>query len=168
MAGEDILLVDDEIVDFDPEASPDDWVEPEPEYLGQLGYYIWRLKEAGFRVTTAPGVDEALQIVDTNREFDLFVLDVMMPPSANVSQFSDEHTATGTRTGFALAEELHRKRPDVPIVLLSNIVPSRDALTNRSTIDELMSKGVVVDVIAKLDCPSGAFVERVAAVLDSE
>lgn len=60
------------------------------------------LEDAGFQVHQAGDADEAMALVQAGLEFDLLFTDIVMP---------------GDRDGVALAAEVRRLRPGVPVLL---------------------------------------------------
>ncbi|WP_136440509.1 PAS domain S-box protein [Pacificoceanicola onchidii] len=76
-------------------------VEDEAEVLNVLTRMLSR---AGYTVTTATSGDEALAQWEQIKTVDLVITDIVMP---------------GKLQGTDLAAELHRRRPDLPIIFLS-------------------------------------------------
>lgn len=74
--------------------------------------YIDELLDAGFHVTPAETVEDALDLA-RSEVFDLVILDVMMPPGKYFNTFE---TAGGFTTGKALAREIGEALPDAKIV----------------------------------------------------
>lgn len=74
-------------------------VEDHPEVL-LLGAEM--LREAGHAVITAGTADEALAMARAGAAFDLLFTDIVMPLGLD---------------GVALAEEIRRLRPDIPVLL---------------------------------------------------
>ena len=161
-----LLIVDDDIVDFNPgdfshivanEHLPFPTVAmefgdgdfPENSYNGPLGYCIRSFAEVGFSVITATGARQAMELLKTST-LDVIVLDIMMPFEPD-SPFDEEATAGGLRTGFKLAEEIHQQFPNTPIWILSNIVPGQDSQLNQYSANDLRKRGIVAGIKCKLD-----------------
>jgi CheY-like chemotaxis protein len=171
-----LLFVDDNIVDYDPGDFPNpdaaarcaelggdsgDETFEKGAHLGLMGYFIRNLMDAGFEVITATGVEEAVRLLQQDsRGYDVIVLDVMMP-YLDSGVYDQAATAGGLRTGFVLAEEIHRMRPDVPIWILSQIVPAEGSPVNKATVDDLVSRRVIVGFVCKLDYDPKEFAIRV-------
>ena len=62
------------------------------------------LEKAGHQITTATSGDEAINIWNSGPHFDLLLTDIVMP---------------GKLQGTHLAQELRRRRPDLPVVFMS-------------------------------------------------
>ena len=176
-----LLFVDDNIVDHDPGDFPDpdarqvsresahEWADEEFEqgaHLGLMGYFIRDLEGVGFEVRTATGVEEALGLLrQPSARFDVIVLDVMMP-YLDSGVYDEAATAGGLRTGFVLAEEIHRMLPKVPIWILSQIVPAEGSPVNKATVHDLVARGIVVGVLCKLACEPADFAKKVRESLE--
>ncbi len=160
-----LLFVDDSIVDFDPGDFPDTELgatngSKSGDPIGVIGYYILALEEIGFNVLTATSVDQALDVLnEVSSDLDVIVLDVMMP-YLNRPPFDLETTAGGLRTGYVLAEEIHGMYANIPIWILSNIVPQEGSLGQQGTVADLISRGVVAQVVWKSECGSNEFATR--------
>ncbi|MCA8994385.1 MAG: hypothetical protein KDA88_20575 [Planctomycetaceae bacterium] len=128
---------------------------PEPRYVGQLAYYIDAFRDAGFDVVPATRASEAMSLVE-QEDFCLAVLDVMLPYETNDDRFSEDRTISGMRTGFVLAEEIHQLKADLPIWLLSQIVPDGDSIVNASTIEDLIARKVIRGAQLKIACTDPA------------
>ncbi len=159
MAIRRVLFVDDDLV-----------IDSEPGsvsgYVGYCGYCVREIEESGAKVEIATTPDRALEILRIDSSFDLIILDVMMPRG---QVFTDEETAFGMRTGFNLAERIHREYPEIPIILLSNIVPAEnDRDLNQYTSGRLMKDGIVKAFLAKDDCVPADLCERIAQIVDGQ
>ncbi|MFQ6044384.1 MAG: response regulator transcription factor [Candidatus Poribacteria bacterium] len=67
-----------------------------------------------YEVSLAQTGDEALKIIHSGKEFDLFILDVIMPSE------SDKRPPENNRTtGLRIAKEIRKKFPRTPIICLS-------------------------------------------------
>lgn len=150
-----ILIVDDEI----EEPTTSDGYEE--ELLGYMAYYVQALRDKGFDVVTATGADQALAKLHAQGDFDLVILDLMMPPGQT---FTSEETALGMRTGMRLAEQIHLDYPTAAIVILSNNVPCGGTGSPRSDCQKLVDSGVVKRVFFKPDTTPFDFVEHVACL----
>lgn len=72
----------------------------------------------GLQLETLNSADACAQLIDANERspFDLFIIDVMMPPG---KKYSREETHDGLITGLYLARDIREKYPLVPIILWS-------------------------------------------------
>ena len=85
-------------------------VEDYADTLEVLEYLI--CEKLGCRVLAAPSVDEALQIIDSGSHVDLVFSDIVMPG----------------KDGLTLAEQVRKRRPDLPVVLATGRPDIVDAL----------------------------------------
>lgn len=149
MAEQSILFVDDE---FAPEG-----IDTAHLLGSYMSYYSLALREAGYRVTCARGVDEAIQQSKDNA-YDLAILDVMMPPG---TALEGESTLEGGISGVLLARRLHDAAPKLAIVLLSN------AAKNAERFSELLNDCIVKQVFFKLEVTPVELAEWVSENLSS-
>ena len=64
-------------------------------------------------------VDSAVKLIeDTTKEFDVFIIDVSMPPGR---EFRGEDTYGGARTGVHLYDLIRKTRPNAKVVILTNV-----------------------------------------------
>jgi CheY-like chemotaxis protein len=159
MGDKRVLFVDDEIEEPSSEES-----ELEGEALrGYMQYYVDRLEREHYTVITATGPDEAIVELQKDTTYDLVILDLMMPHGES---FGGEETSRGLRTGAVLAERLHRELPNVPIVILSNLVPS--TLTDAPhDCQSLVDQGIVRGLFLKPNWRPSMLVERLIEILSS-
>ncbi len=112
--------------------------------------YVDELREFGnFDVVTADGPDRALELLSSQavgREFQVAILDVMMPPGTQLKR-----TSEGVSTGIELAKEIFARWPKIKIVILSNMAAPKSAYGEASTFQGLRKGGVVQEVLFKLD-----------------
>lgn len=97
------------------------------------------LADAGFRVLTAAGAQEALDILmERNPAIELLFTDVQMPP--------------GTMTGYDLAWRCARDRPDIAILIASGALPPEpDSLPRRALfIEKPFSPGQLLQRLSQL------------------
>ena len=158
-----ILLIDDDIVQFDPDSADG---KPTAN-IGPLGLFINALERSGHTIERITGPGSALGLGNQLNQFDLAIVDVMMPPEPATSKFADmfdeEATSFGLGTGFILVEELRKVAPGLPIVLFSNIVSFGGI--NSGTIEQLVKDGVVAKAISKIDVTPFQFVQLINEVL---
>ena len=85
-------------------------------------YLVWKLRHSGFHAVTVSSGRDALRYAETE-PIDLFVLDFEMPEM----------------NGEELAEELRRRWPDIPLLLISGngAVPE----STRNLVDRFVHKG---------------------------
>ncbi len=81
----------------------------------QATQYIQSLKDYGFFVKHVRSVKSVITILDEDR-FDVVLLDIMMPAGKS---FTPSETAGGYKTGLALAREIKRLHPLVPLAALT-------------------------------------------------
>ncbi|MBL7154386.1 MAG: response regulator [Phycisphaerae bacterium] len=139
-----ILLVDDEL---------------SPKKDGPNGSYMWyytqALREAGFEVVEAVGPDFALQRLTSKRlKFDLVIIDIMLPPG---KAFGGEDTLNGLRTGVSLARKVQEDYPDLPILVLTNVL-------NPNTQRQLEQMPSVRKVLAKATCTPFQLVDEIREI----
>lgn len=92
------------------------------------------LSQLGYRVLACPNGREACQtITDNHHSFDLIITDYDMPEM----------------TGLQLAEEVARKQPDVPIIVVTGRKPPEDMETKSLNIKKLIRKPYNKDSISK-------------------
>lgn len=135
-----ILFVDDEIYPVGTESSGD-----------YMAYYLQSLKLAGFEVDAVDGPDKALCMLGTAAQYDLVLLDIMMPPETSLSQ---DDSRFGMRTGLLLVDRIADVRPTLPIVVLTN---SND----RDVLAELRTKYTVKRILPKVENTPGDVVRVV-------
>ena len=95
--------------------------------------YALKFKESGYDVEVADGAPEALRLVEQHEDFDVILLDMVMP----------------TMTGIELMEEITKLFPDCKskFIVLSNQGQSED-------IEEAKSAGAVGYIIKAEAIPS--------------
>ena len=95
-------------------------------------YAVDVLEDAGYDVIEAGDAEQALARIDTCPEVSLMFSDINMP---------------GDMDGFALAREVHRRRPDIRLVLTSGkMSPSQ----GNAQIDAFMPKPYSADSLTRL------------------
>lgn len=94
-----ILFVDDESVHVDS--------------------YIQELRLTGYQVEHVSNVDDALGFLEKCIDkINLLILDIIVPPGL---AFKSIDTALGLRTGIAFFERTRHIRPDLPVIILTNV-----------------------------------------------
>jgi predicted nucleotide-binding protein len=78
-------------------------------------HYVERLRDEGYEVLEAPGVDSALALA-RGRDIDAVIVDIMCPPGRS---FTNLETHGGFKTGLALARRLRDLLPDAPMIALT-------------------------------------------------
>jgi CheY-like chemotaxis protein len=82
--------------------------------------YKEELEASGYQVLHHRSVDEALRDLEARRQdFELVILDVMMPPGESFRQ--DQAADLGLRTGVRVYERLRERAPHLPVVVLTNV-----------------------------------------------
>lgn len=95
--------------------------------------FSWALEDAGFKVLRALSGDEALHLFGTEK-IDLLVTDIRMP---------------GKTDGWALATQLRKPFPELPVVYVSGYSPDSPQLPPRSIF--LQKPFVPQDLIAAVE-----------------
>jgi len=90
-----ILLVDDE--------------------AARMASHVDELELSGYRVAQATTVAELRLFIQGSETPDAVLLDVMMPPG-DLANARD-----GLRTGIALLDEIRKRWPEVPVIVLTNV-----------------------------------------------
>lgn len=81
--------------------------------------YVWELQDAHHEVVFQDNVDSALGTLrNPNERFDMVVLDISM---SRGTEYEFEETVGGTRTGILLYAKIRRLRPDLKVVVLTNV-----------------------------------------------
>jgi CheY-like chemotaxis protein len=126
--------------------------------LAPIHYYLRALREAGHPVEHKRGPDEAIEYLDKKADqVDLIILDVMMPGG---KAFADEKTDEGMTIGLFLLKKIRAKRPNLPILILTNLnTPELNA-------DVLTQLGRV-ESARKIETDPFDLVDRVRVLLDS-
>ncbi len=132
------------------------FVDDEPKYVAA---YTQAFELSQFEVKMVPAVDEAWQILESQKEdVDAIILDVMMPHGR---LFDMRETQDGLRTGLLFVEKLRQFDERIPVVLLTNAnkndfgeIPHRNCLIyEKKDIDpwSLVDKMSEIKRRAKLD-----------------
>ncbi|HOU53644.1 MAG TPA: response regulator [Myxococcota bacterium] len=80
-----------------------------------------RLRADGFRVITAEGQVRGHEVIESGEPFDLAVLDLMM-------EYTD--------SGFVLGREVRRRRPGVPVILVTGVAAETGIEFDAATVEE--------------------------------
>src|ERR1041385_5181227 len=81
--------------------------------------YVQELNFSGHEVKVAKDVDLAMTILlEAPSSVELLILDVMMPPGR---AFRNARTLFGLRTGVFFFDEIRSLRPDLPILVFTNV-----------------------------------------------
>lgn len=95
------------------------FIDDEARYVDS---YVQELKLLGYDVQfqdCREGVETALEFFEENaHEVELLILDIIMPPGF---AFQDDNTELGLRTGIAFFDQARSVRPDLPVIVLSNV-----------------------------------------------
>jgi len=92
------------------------------------------LEELGYRVLQAEGAQTALRLLDEHRDVALLFTDIVMPEV----------------NGRKLADEVHQRRPDLPILFTTGY--TRNAVVHQGVLDpdvELLGKPYTLDELAR-------------------
>jgi CheY-like chemotaxis protein len=77
------------------------------------------LEDQGLRITSASNATTALKLLDEPAQrFDAVLLDIIMPP---FDCYTLEETEGGISTGWRLLEDMRRRQPTLPVVVVSVI-----------------------------------------------
>ncbi len=109
------------------------FVDDEPDFLELMEK---RLGKRGFTVTTAPGGEQALALLDSGASFDAMVLDVKMPGM----------------DGIEVLRRVKSKLPALPVVLLTGHASVESAMTGVEigAVDYVLKPVPLNDLIARL------------------
>jgi CheY-like chemotaxis protein len=89
----------------------------------QMDSHYLELRYSGYDVEYFTGVDDALRALEARGDqVDLLILDIMMPPGA---AFKDADTKQGLRTGVRFFERVRADRPNLPVIIFTNVSPNR-------------------------------------------
>lgn len=94
------------------------FVDDESRYVDS---YIQELKSPphNYEVEYYNEVDTALEFLGSHLDqIELLILDIILPPG---SAFEDVDTESGLRTGVAFFERARAMRPDLPVIILTNV-----------------------------------------------
>jgi len=84
----------------------------------RMKHYVDELVRSGNDVIFEDNVDGALATFRSQNDFDLVVLDISMDPGR---EYRFEDTGGGTRTGLPLYDTIRTERPELKIVVLTNV-----------------------------------------------
>jgi DNA-binding response OmpR family regulator len=83
-----------------------------------LRYYMLALKDNGFDYEHIRNADDAIKAIQTpDCSYDFIILDSAMPAGAI---YINQNTEDGTLTGKFLFNDIRKKCPNVPILILTN------------------------------------------------
>jgi CheY-like chemotaxis protein len=95
------------------------FIDDEPRYTSSC-YEELELALPEYDVIFRSDADEALQFFQANLDrIELLVLDIMMPPGKS---FEGQDTMLGLRTGLRLYEKIREARPELPVIISTNVV----------------------------------------------
>jgi CheY-like chemotaxis protein len=82
--------------------------------------YVQELEFSDYKVEFQFDIDNAFDFYENNRDdIQLVILDIMMPVG---EKFSNQIAAeNGLRTGICFYEKIRGDRPDLPIIILTNV-----------------------------------------------
>jgi CheY-like chemotaxis protein len=156
-----ILLVDDELDLEILRKLEAGTFDSDADDLGYMSYYYLALRARGYDVDAADGPDQALARLDAvgrdpTLAYDLIILDLMMPPGTRIAY---SETAGGVTSGIVLAKHIKSlsQKPGIvmvsgsPLVMLSNVVPSRPDAPSETTYRELTENGIIERLYLKAD-----------------
>lgn len=84
----------------------------------RMKLYVDELVRNGHEVVFEETVDRALATFRSRDDFDVVVLDISMDPG---NEYRFEDTGGGTRTGLPLYDTIRKERPELKIVVLTNV-----------------------------------------------
>jgi len=101
------------------------FVDDEPEFVSPQ---VEALEEAGYEVTLEMDPDAAMALLQ-EREFDLIILDLIMPPRREDREERGDQELDFAETGVKLHQEVREKLglTDIPIIFLT-VVRDQDIL----------------------------------------
>lgn|ERR1051325_1210550 len=88
----------------------------------RMSKYVRELEDNGYEVIFEDNVNDALTTLRSQKDLDLVILDISMPPG---TEYKFEDTVGGTRTGLAVYDTIRSERPELRIVALTNVSDSR-------------------------------------------
>jgi CheY-like chemotaxis protein len=107
--------------------------------------------QKGFKVKQCFDPDHALEFTEQNSaKISAIILDIMMPPG---KKYDGVNTRQGLITGLLLFDELRKRYPHMPIIVLTNV-------RNPVTLKKLGDKPLV-EVAQKMEYPPLEFAELV-------
>ena len=118
-------------------------------------FYREALKRQGYDVHQCRDPDSTLEFARQKAPaIAAIVLDIMMDPGV---VYSNQNTNQGLRTGVLLYRDLRQVCPDVPVVVLTNVVDTE-------TLREFEGQQAV-RVIQKIDCPPLEFASLLSSMI---
>lgn len=90
----------------------------------RMRLYVDELVRSGHEVTFEDNIDQALATFRSRDDIDLVVLDISMDAG---TEYRFEETGGGTRTGLRLYDTIRAERPELRIVVLTNVPTLRIA-----------------------------------------
>ena len=89
----------------------------------RMDNYERELVASGLEVSFQSDVDEAIRVYEESGDrLELVILDIMMSPGLS---FKDVDTEAGLRTGIRFYEKIRQKTPELPVMILTNVVDER-------------------------------------------
>jgi CheY-like chemotaxis protein len=79
--------------------------------------YLDELRQSGFDTELLTETDGALAYLRQNQDIDVLILDIMMPPGIYFAGKTDQ----GLNTGVVLYDEIRGIRPNLPVIILTNV-----------------------------------------------
>lgn len=122
------------------------FLEDEPALVETLPSVIGN-KYNSLQIIGTTSVSDALDKV-VNEEFDAILLDISMPPTADMDLNGVEH---GRLTGIEVANRIKRLKPNMPIVALTVVTELRILSKMRDAgIVEVINKPAEIDAIVQM------------------
>src|SRR5687768_7226861 len=90
----------------------------------RMRIYVQELEDAGHEVVFEDNVDSGLAALRKGGPFGLVVLDISMPTG---TEYRFEDTDGGSRTGIALYDTIRSLRPDLKVMVFTNVSDHRVA-----------------------------------------
>ena len=87
------------------------------DLIEEIEAFAQNLRDAGYTVVPETDAGRALERLKTE-EYDLAIIDIMMPPGPFRDRPGNED---GMLTGACLLEDVKSFKPDLPIIMLTNV-----------------------------------------------
>ncbi len=83
--------------------------------------FVSELRDAGHEVQHVRKIDQAFEIIQKEKDFEVVILDIMMLPG---KLYENSDTKGGLRTGELFVEVIRQELPEARISILTNVTDS--------------------------------------------